>query len=259
MLFYIGFKADYTTPCKKRLTDAEQIGTAANGAEIWAIYNANWDNREWFYTVHGGAEGLAKKAPISSWTTPEQVREQLAEMPEETAEKYFPGVDGCLEQIEKAIALKEWTGNDAAYFCELCGRADLAARVLKNRAEIKQKREEQEAEEAAERARQEEEQRRTEQEQREKALAEAENTLRAGKFITAEAFEQLAQKYGVKLPIKFVGWLREWCGGVQIMPRKSPGVADFQTGREIVYKSHPKHRSQTIWTYADKLGAAMAI
>ena len=254
-MFYIGYKSDYTTACKKQLRGAEYAGTAANGAEVYSIVpDPNWaDHRTWYYTMNGNIPGLCKEININPYTTPEQMRELLAATTEERAAKFFLDVNGELDRIREAIAAGTWTSNGDALFCELCGKPDLAAKVRANRAAYKarQAKEEQQREAAEEQRRKEE----AEAEQKRKAeeLEQAEQNLRAGKFITAAHFEQLAEKYNVSLPIKFVGWLREWCGSICLKTDKEYG------GYITSYYYTKGHKSTSISTYGNKLGKAMAI
>ena len=255
-MFYIGYKSDYTTACKKQLRDAEYIGRAANGAEVYAVVpDPNWtDRRVWYYAMPGTVAGLCKKIEANPYATPEQMRDQLTAITEEQAAKIFLDKDGELERIREAIAAGTWTSNGDALFCELCGEPDLAAKVRANREAYKAR----QAEEEQRRAAEEEQRRKTEAEAEQKRkteeLEQAEQNLRAGKFITAAHFEQLAEKYNVSLPIKFVGWLREWCGSICLK-------TDTEYGgyRTQYYLKDKRHKSTSIGTYGDKLGRAMAI
>ena len=93
----------------------------------------------------------------------------------------------------------------------------------------------------------------TEQREHEQQLEQAERDLRAGKYITAAHFEQLAERYGVNLPIKLVGWLREHCGSIRLK-------ADADCGGYFTQYYYDKgHKSTSIATYGNKLGKAMAI
>lgn len=255
-MFYIGYKSDYKTACRKQLKGAEYAGTAANGAEVYSIVpDPNWpDHRTWYYTMNGNTPGLCKKIEASPYITPEQMREQLANITEEQAAKIFLDKDGELDRIKTAIEAGTWTSNGDALFCELSGEFELAERVRENRAAIHAKKEaeraaKQEREGQAKAARVAAEQREYEQQ-----LEQAEQNLRAGKFITAAHFEQLANKYGVSLPIKFVGWLRKWCGSICLK-------TDTEYGgyRTQYYLKDKRHKSTSIGTYGDKLGRAMAI
>lgn len=100
-MFYIGYKSDYTTACKKQLRDAEYIGRAANGAEVYAVVpDPNWaDHRTWYYTMNGNIPGLCKEISINPYTTPKQMRELLAATTEERAAKFFLDVNGELDRI----------------------------------------------------------------------------------------------------------------------------------------------------------------
>lgn len=253
-MFYIGYKQDYTTACKKQLRDAEYIGRAANGAEVYAVVpDPNWaDHRTWYYTMNGNIPGLCKEININPGTTPEQMRELLAATTEERAAKFFLDVNGELDRIREAIAAGTWTSNGDALFCEMCGKFELAARVRAARAAYRAKQEQEQKEREAQEEKEKQEREETERQEREQQLEQAERDLRAGLFISPAYFEQLANKYGVSLPIKFVGWLREWCTGIRIR-RGDDGE------RRIAYWADKKHKSTSIWEYADKLGEACGI
>lgn len=252
-MFYIGYEKDGVTACKKQLRGAEYIGKAANGAEIYATINGGDDYQAYYYTV-AGFPGMVASAPISGWRTPDEVRELLANTAEEIASAAFKSIDDLLASVALAVEREKWTGNAEALLCELCGKPNLAAKVRANREAYKARQAKEEQRRAAE-----EEQRRkaeAEAEQKRKAeeLEQAEQNLRAGKFITAAHFEQLAEKYNVSLPIKFIGWLREWCGDIRLK-------ADTEYGGYITqyYRKGKGHKSTSIGTYGDKLGRAMAI
>lgn len=238
-MFYIGYKQDYTTACKKQLRNAEYIGTAANGAEVYSVVpDPNWaDRRVWYYAMPGAVAGLCKKIEASPYATPEQMREQLEAMTEERAAKIFLDKDGELDRIREAISTGKWVSNGDALFCELCGEFVLAAQVRTARAAYRAKQERDEAE----------------RQEREQQLEQAERDLRAGLFISPAYFEQLAEKYGVSLPIKFVGWLRKWCGRIRLKVDTEYG------GYTTQYFCNKSHKSTSIGTYGEKLGKAMAI
>ena len=254
-MFYIGYKSDYTTACKKQLRDAEYIARAANGAEVYAVVpDPNWaDHRTWYYTMNGNIPGLCKEIIINPYTTPEQMRELLAATTEERAAKFFLDVNGELDRIREAIAAGTWTSNGDALFCEMCGESALAEAVRKNREEYRQKQQAERAKEDAEHERKRIEQKEAERQKEEQMLEQAERDLRAGKYITAAYFEQLAEKYGVSLPIKFVGWLRKWCGRIRLKVDTEYG------GYTTQYFCNKNHKSTSIGTYGNALGKAMAI
>lgn len=254
-MFYIGYKSDYTTACKKQLRDAEYIGRAANGAEVYAVVpDPNWaDHRAWYYTMNGSIPGLCKEININPCTTPEQMRELLAATTEERAAKFFLDVNGELDRIREAISTGKWVSNGDVLFCELHGEFALAEQTRAARAayRIKREQERKEQEEREEKERQ--ERAAAEQREREQQLEQAESDLRAGKYITASHFEQLAVKYGIILPIKVVGWLREHCGNIRLNVDKEYG------GYSTQYYYDKGHKSTSIATYGDKLGKAMGI
>lgn len=254
-MFYIGYKSDYKTACRKQLNGAEYAGTAANGAEVYSIVpDLNWpDHRAWYYTVNGGMPGLCKELRCSPYLTPEMMREQLANITEEQAAKIFLDKDGELDRIKTAIEAGTWTSNGDAFFCELCGEFELAERVRENRAAIRAKKEAERVAELEREEREKAERAAAEQREHEQQLEQAERDLRAGKYITAAHFEQLAERYGVNLPIKLVGWLREHCGSIRLK-------ADADCGGYFTQYYYDKgHKSTSIATYGNKLGKAMAI
>lgn len=254
-MFYIGYKQDYTTACKKQLRDAEYIGTAANGAEVYSVVpDPNWtDRRIWYYAMPGAVAGLCKKIEANPYATPEQMRDQLAAITEEQAAKIFLDKDGELDRIREAISTGKWVSNGDVLFCELHGEFALAEQTRAARAayRIKREQERKEQEEREEKERQ--ERAAAERREREKRLEQAESDLRAGKYITASHFEQLSEKYGVALPIKLVGWLREHCGSIRL--EAHPDCDGYFTQ----YYYDKGHKSTSIATYGDKLGKAMAI
>ena len=254
-MFYIGYKQDCTTACKKQLRDAEYIGTATNGAEVYSVVpDPNWaDRRVWYYAIPGAVAGLCKKIEASPYATPEQMQVRLAEITEEQAAKIFLDKDGELDRIRDAISTGKWVNNGDALFCELHGDLALAEQARAARAAYRtrceQERKEQEAREEQER----QERAAAEQREREQQLEQADRDLRAGKYITAAHFEQLAERYGVALPIKLVGWLRGHCGSIRLEAHPECG------GYFTQYYYDKGHKSTSIATYGDKLGKAMAI
>lgn len=254
-MFYIGYQNDGVTACKKQLRDAEYIGRATNGAEVYAVVpDPNWaDHRTWYYTMNGNIPGLCKEIIINPYTTPEQMRELLAATTEERAAKFFLDEDGELDRIREAIAAGTWTSNGDALFCELCGEFELAAQVIKARAAYRAKQEQERKEREAREEKERQEREESERQEREQQLEKAEQDLRAGKYITASHFEQLSEKYGVALPIKLVGWLREHCGSIRLEAHPDCG------GYFTQYYYDKGHKSTSIATYGDKLGKAMGI
>lgn len=154
-----------------------------------------------------------------------------------------------------------WTGLLDIDYAKFYGQKELAEKMIANRQNILAKRE---AEEKAEQqARQEREVKCKAEEEAEKQ-AKIENgitALKNGKRITAEQFELIAERYNIKMPIKFIGWLREFCGEVEITKHKEalpPNVIDADKYR-TVYTHTPKHKSTSIFKYADKIAEAIGI
>ena len=151
------------------------------------------------------------------------------------------------------FAAGTWTSNADAYFCELCGEFVLAARVRTARAAYRAKQEQERKEREAREEKEKQEREEAERQEREQQLEQAERDLRAGLFIAPAYFEQLAEKYGVSLPIKFVGWLRKWCGRIRLKVDTEYG------GYTTQYFCNKNHKSTSIGTYGNALGKAMGI
>lgn len=68
-------------------------------------------------------------------------------------------------------------------------------------------------------------------------------------------FEKLAERYGIPLPAKFLGWLRQWCGDISITRHTEelpPGVV-WENKYDTVYYYSKGHKSSSLFAYADKL------
>ena len=263
-MFYITYKSDGTTACKKQIGASRliEVGKAKSGATLYCTPSTENDGApyRWLYAVEGIPD-LLEHANISPYAEPEQVRTILDDMSESQATQAFPNANAKLEQIKLAIANKAWTSNADALFCEICGDFATANAVRLNRAEYKarQKKEEEKKYTA--------EQERIAKQQAEEALAEkqrldkAETDLKAGKFIAPAMFEKLAERYGIPLPAKFLGWLRQWCGDISINRHTEelpPGVA-WENKYDTVYYCTKGHKSSSLFGYADKLAQALGI
>ena len=208
-----------------------------------------------------GIPDLLDRANISPYAEPEQIRTILNGMSESQAAQAFPDANAKLEQIKLAIANKAWTSNSDALFCEVCGDFATANAVRLNRAKYKARQKEEEEKKAAA------EQERIAKQNAEEELAEkqrldkAETDLKAGKFISPAMFEKLAERYGIPLPAKFLGWLRQWCGDISITRHTEelpPGVA-WENQYKTVYYCTKGHKSSSLFAYADKLAQALGI
>ena len=263
-MFYIAYKSDGTTACKKqiRLSRLTEVGKTKSGVTLYCTPSTENDGTpyRWFYTVEGIC-GLLEKTNISPYAEPEQVRTALDGMPESQAVQAFPDAATRLEQIKLAIANKAWTSNADALFCEICGDLATANAVRRNRAEYRARQNEEEEKKAAA------EQERIAKQKAEEALAEkqrldkAEADLKAGKYISPAMFEKLAERYGISLPAKFLGWLRQWCGDISITRHTEelpPGVV-WENKYDTVYYYSKGHKSSSLFGYADKLAQALGI
>ena len=263
-MFFIAYKSDGITACKKQisLSRLTEVGKTKSNATLYCTPSTENDGApyRWFYTVEGIC-GLLEKANISPYAEPEQIRTILDGISESQAAQAFPDAATRLEQIKLAIANKDWTSNADALFCEVCGDFATANAVRLNRAEYKARQIEEKEKEAAA------EQERMAQQKAEKALAEkqrldkAETDLKAGKYISPAMFEKLAERYGIPLPAKFLGWLRQWCGDISITrhtEKLSPGVV-WENKYDTVYYYTKGHKSSSLFAYADKLAQAIGI
>ena len=263
-MFYITYKSDGATACKKQIGASRliEVGKTKSGTTLYCTPSTENDGApyRWFYTVEGVC-GLLEKANISPYAEPEQVRAALDSMPESQAVQAFPDANAKLEQIKLAIANKAWTSNADALFCEVCGDFATANAVRLNRAKYKARQKEEEEKKAAA------EQERIAKQKAEEALAEkqrldkAETDLKAGKSISPALFEKLAERYGIPLPAKFLGWLRQWCGDISIIRHTEelpPGVA-WENQYDTIYYYSKGHKSSSLFTYADKLAQAVGI
>ena len=196
---------------------------------------------------------MLREFQLNGWTPVDEAKTLIEQLSIEKARRCFPNRTTLLELIAEAVQLGKWTSNGDALFCEMCGDYVLAESVRKNREEYRQKQQAERAKEDAERERKRIEQKEAEQQKEEQQLEQADRDLRAGKYITASNFEQLAERYGVSLPIKFVGWLRKWCGRIRLKVDTEYG------GYTTQYFCNKSHKSTSIGTYGEKLGKAMGI
>ncbi len=174
------------------------------------------------------------------------VKEQLRQLSEQRLIECAT-VDGKLDHIRKCIDAQQFTSNGDALFCELVGKYELAEEVRKNREMVLKMREAEEQkrkEDDAERKRIKAEQDARELEEK---LKQALQKWNDGDFIEAKEFELLCDKYSVKLPIKFVGWLREWCMSVS---------SKQYTIKRDRY-SNKNHYSKVIGNYINQLTQAI--
>lgn len=151
-------------------------------------------------------------------------------------------------------------------FCNLLGLPELANHYKEYR-EIYLKLQKREQEEQ-EQKRKELEQARQEQEKQKQLelLDKAQTKFYNGNEITAQEFEMLCNKYNVTIPIKVLGWLREYCFKItakkwdneQLM-KQYGCIPNFVNKYNTNYYYTKGHKSTTFSTIIDKLAIAMNI
>lgn len=151
-------------------------------------------------------------------------------------------------------------------FCNLLGLPELANHYKEYR-EIYLKLQKREQEEQ-EQKRKELEQARQEQEKQKQLelLDKAQTKFYNGNEITAQEFEMLCNKYNVKIPIKVLGWLREYCFKItakkwdnkQLMKQYGQ-IPNFVNKYNTNYYYTKGHNSTSIASIIDKLAIAMNI
>ena len=141
------------------------------------------------------------------------------------------------------------------------GNRELAEKARKNRAAIYEQRDHEGYEEEQRRLAEQRAYEAAEREKEARWTKQAEQSLRAGHYISPSDFELLAEKYGVKLPVKFVGWLREHCGSIRITPHREqlPQGVSWVNKYETYYRYDGKSKSKSIYTYADALAEAVGL
>ena len=139
-MFYIAYKSDNTTACKKQISlfRLTEVGKTKSGATLYCTPSTENGGApyRWLYTVEGIPD-LLDRANISPYAEPEQIRTILNGMSESQAAQAFPDANAKLEQIKLAIVNKDWTSNADALFCEICGDFATAPAVRINRAEYR--------------------------------------------------------------------------------------------------------------------------
>lgn len=149
-------------------------------------------------------------------------------------------------------------------FCELMGKNELARHYTEYRENYLKEKELQRQEE--ERQRQLKEQKRQEEEKQKELekLEIAKAQFLNGKEITAEQFEKLCNNYNIKIPIKVLGWLREYCFKItakkwdnEQLLKQYGHIPNFVNKYDVKYYYTKGHNSTTFSTIIDKLATAM--
>lgn len=124
--------------------------------------------------------------------------------------------------------------------------------------------EEKERQEKEKEEKEKEERERKQKEEREKTLASGYEKIKNQYYITAKEFELLCIDNNVKLPIKFLGWLREHCVEMQIKSRNNEElmqkygyIPNFLYKYDVHYYYRKGHDSTTIDKYANELATAI--
>ncbi len=213
-----------------------------------------------FYCRLLGTRDILKDVGGNSYVTPEQMATCIATISDQKL-KDFCTAEGELARIETACENGTWTSNADIYFCELMGKRELAERARQNRAAIYEQRDREKYEEEQRRLAEQRAYEAAEREKRARWAEQAEQSLRVGHYISPSDFELLAEKYGIKLPVKFVGWLREHCGSIRITPHREqlPQGVSWVNKYETYYRYDGKSKSKSIYAYADALADAVGL
>lgn len=252
----IEFKAD-NSAFLRTLRNCKKFCTV-KGFDFYEIKQD--DNTVCFYVHIKGTADICARLRWGMLFSDDGMVEYLNNIPDEQLNT-FATVDGKLDGIRAAISAGTWTSNGDALFCELMGEFELAEQVRRNRAIIYKQREREERERRAQFEAEQQARIEAEQRKRLEMTEQAVQKLRDGQFITSEEFELLAEKYSVKLPIKFIGWLRKYCGRISITqhPEQAPLGLSWVNKYYTHYYYQPKHKSEAIFTYADKIAQAAGI
>lgn len=227
--------------------------------DFYCVKDKHYNTREYFCHLKGTTD-ILKPLHINGYSTPEQVQEMVKQTEVDRLMKICTA-KGELNSIRKAIDDGRWTSNADAFFCELMGEFELAENARKNRARIYAQRELEEQERKARELAEQQAQKESEEREKMEKTESAEQDLKSGKWFSAEGFELLAEKYGVKLPIKFIGWLREHCRRIKIERYNAEEKEKYILNGiyNTTYYYNKGHKSTTIYDYADKLAEAVGI
>lgn len=211
------------------------------------------DQIRYDYYILSDSKEFAYPLSESEYRKPEEIIEYLKAQDFNQAK--------IIEFFKKSLDKGSYLNKRDILFAKLCKEYDLAEKMLIahdeyiKRANEKREQERIESEEA--------ERKRNEEEERKKAqqLQSAYEKIKSEKWITVEEFEMLCNAENIKLPAKFVGWLRERCGNICIKKHKE------QLGENLYwehlyntcYYCNKKYKSTAIYRYADALGTAIGL
>lgn len=168
--------------------------------------------------------------------------------------------NAVFEFLEKEIEQNHYINNLQILFCELQGNTELANRCKEQKAKVLKEREEERKQEETERKAREEQEEKNRLEQEQKDLEQAYTSIKTKNELSATQFEKLCNDLHINLPIKFIGWLREFCGTIYIKQRNREEIIkkygyypNFTYQFETTYYYTKGHRSTSLAKYADML------
>ena len=151
-------------------------------------------------------------------------------------------------------------------FCELMGENELAKHYTEYRESYLKEQELQRQEKERQRQLKEQERQEKERQKQLELLDKAQTKFYNGNEITAQEFEMLCNKYNVTIPIKVLGWLREYCFKItakkwdnEQLLKEYGYIPNFTTKYDIKYFYKKGHNSTSIASLIDKLATAMNI
>ena len=167
--------------------------------------------------------------------------------------------------FDSKITNNGYINNLDILFAENCGKNDLVVRMrnYKNNWHIEKNQRELKEHQAKEKQEELENQEKLKAKELKKQndIKTAYEKIKNQKKLTATEFELLCNIENIKLPIKFLGWLREHCGSIKIENHKSD-ISEYVVGTNSYYTSYmynKGHKSTSIYKYADMLGNAVSL
>ncbi len=258
---FIGYKTDYHTATIKILHNCTKLCTAYGVDFYYAPVKKDERLTDYYYHINGTVD-LLDRLNVSVWDTPEEVKDMLLhQITEERLIACTPNTQTKLEKIKEAIKAKKWTSNGDALFCEIIGELEIAEQVRKNRAEILERQQRLKLEEAQQKEKERNEAQQAAEQKRRELINHAKEQILSELPITSEEFELIAKEYGITLPIKFIGWLREYCRSVHIKKNTPlPAGLTWKYKYDTTYRYTQKgHTSTSIYKYADMIAEKLGL
>lgn len=258
----ICYKKDNITATLKTLQNCKKLCTAY-GVDFYYVPVKDDEALTNYYYHIGGTVDLVDNIRFSMWEKPEVIRDMiLNKMTEERIISLTPDAQTKLNQIKADVKANAWTSNGDALFCELAGDLETAENVRQNRAEYRAKQRQKEREEYE---RQLLKRFAEEQDRMQKRLEKVKNAkaqILSEQYISAEEFELVAEDCNIKLPIKLIGWLREYCGKIQIKKHTEqlPSGVEWVNKYATIYTYTQKgHKSASLPKYADMIAEFLGL